>query len=97
MICMPVSTHQKQHHQKQHHHKTHKNTREVAVVPCHFVVVPCCGWSANDRRFLPTSLVAAHKIPLWLQIRRFVRYNLGEGIEKKSQDFAAEVAAQTGK
>ncbi len=33
---------------------------------------------------------------LYLQIRRFVRYNLGEGIEKKTQDFAAEVAAQTG-
>ena len=33
---------------------------------------------------------------LLLQIRRFVRYNLGEGIEKKTQDFAAEVAAQTG-
>ncbi|KAL3150404.1 hypothetical protein ABBQ32_000242 [Trebouxia sp. C0010 RCD-2024] len=31
-----------------------------------------------------------------IQIRRFVRYNLGEGIEKKTQDFAAEVAAQTG-
>lgn len=27
-------------------------------------------------------------------IRRFVRYELGEGIEKKSTDFAAEVAAQ---
>ncbi|HRO66453.1 MAG TPA: translation elongation factor Ts [Pseudobdellovibrionaceae bacterium] len=27
-------------------------------------------------------------------IRRFVRYELGEGIEKKSNDFAAEVAAQ---
>lgn len=26
-------------------------------------------------------------------IRRFVRYELGEGIEKKSEDFAAEVAA----
>ena len=31
-----------------------------------------------------------------MQIRRFVRYNLGEGIEKKTEDFAAEVAAQTG-
>jgi len=30
-----------------------------------------------------------------IQVRRFVRYNLGEGLEKKSQDFAAEVAAQT--
>ena len=31
-----------------------------------------------------------------IQVRRFVRYNLGEGIEKRSDDFAAEVAAQTG-
>ena len=27
-----------------------------------------------------------------LNIRRFVRFELGEGIEKKSEDFAAEVA-----
>jgi len=31
-----------------------------------------------------------------IQVRRFARYNLGEGIEKRSDDFAAEVAAQTG-
>lgn len=31
-----------------------------------------------------------------IQVRRFVRFNLGEGIEKKEVDFAAEVAAQTG-
>ena len=30
-----------------------------------------------------------------IQIRRFVRYNLGEGIEQKEEDFAAEVEAQT--
>ncbi|KAG8656941.1 hypothetical protein MANES_03G024100v8 [Manihot esculenta] len=30
-----------------------------------------------------------------IKVRRFIRYNLGEGLEKKSQDFAAEVAAQT--
>eukprot|EP00262_Sarcandra_glabra_P005679 TRINITY_DN1743_c0_g1_i1.p1 TRINITY_DN1743_c0_g1~~TRINITY_DN1743_c0_g1_i1.p1 ORF type:complete len:1117 (+),score=296.38 TRINITY_DN1743_c0_g1_i1:180-3530(+) len=30
-----------------------------------------------------------------IKVRKFVRYNLGEGLEKKSQDFAAEVAAQT--
>lgn len=30
------------------------------------------------------------------QIRQFTRYNLGEGIQKKQEDFAAEVAAQTG-
>ncbi|BBN03439.1 elongation factor Ts [Marchantia polymorpha subsp. ruderalis] len=31
-----------------------------------------------------------------IQVRRFCRFNLGEGIEKKVVDFAAEVAAQTG-
>ncbi|KAJ0975347.1 hypothetical protein J5N97_017312 [Dioscorea zingiberensis] len=30
-----------------------------------------------------------------IKVRRFVRFNLGEGLERKSQDFAAEVAAQT--
>ena len=29
-----------------------------------------------------------------IQIRRFARYELGEGLEKKSENFAAEVAAQ---
>lgn len=29
-----------------------------------------------------------------IKVTRFVQYNLGEGLEKKSQDFAAEVAAQ---
>ena len=32
-----------------------------------------------------------------LKIKRFVRYETGEGIEKKSEDFAAEVAKQMGK
>ena len=32
-----------------------------------------------------------------MQVRRFSRYVLGEGIEKRSDDFAAEVAAATGK
>jgi elongation factor Ts len=31
-----------------------------------------------------------------IQIRRFVRFVMGEGIEKEETDFAAEVAAQTG-
>jgi elongation factor Ts len=29
------------------------------------------------------------------QVRRFVKFNLGEGLEKRSNDFAAEVAQQT--
>jgi elongation factor Ts len=31
-----------------------------------------------------------------IQVRRFARFKLGEGIEKKSADFAAEVRAQVG-
>ena len=31
-----------------------------------------------------------------IQVRRFVRFVLGEGIQKEETDFAAEVAAQTG-
>ncbi|NLW24720.1 MAG: translation elongation factor Ts [Clostridia bacterium] len=32
-----------------------------------------------------------------IQVRRFVRYELGEGIEKKKEDFAAEVMAELNK
>jgi len=31
-----------------------------------------------------------------IKVRRFVRYELGEGLEKKKDDFAAEVAKQAG-
>jgi elongation factor Ts len=31
-----------------------------------------------------------------LSVRRFTKYVLGEGLQKRSEDFAAEVAAQTG-
>ena len=31
-----------------------------------------------------------------IKIRKFVRFETGEGIEKKVDDFAAEVAAQAG-
>lgn len=31
-----------------------------------------------------------------IQVRRFVRYHLGEGVEKKESNLAAEVAAATG-
>ena len=41
---------------------------------------------------LQQELVA--KIGENVQIRRFVRYELGEGLQKKQDDFAAEVAAQ---
>jgi elongation factor Ts len=43
---------------------------------------------------LQQELVA--KIGENIKVRRFVRYELGEGLEKKKDDFAAEVAKQAG-
>ncbi len=43
---------------------------------------------------LLNELVA--KIGENVKIRRFVRWELGEGLEKKTDDFAAEVAKQAG-
>jgi hypothetical protein len=42
--------------------------------------------------FPPAHLLHA---PCCRQVRRFIKFNLGEGLEKKSNDFAAEVAQQT--
>jgi len=39
---------------------------------------------------------AVAKIGEHIKIRRFTRYEVGEGLEKRSTDFAAEVAAQLG-
>ena len=44
---------------------------------------------------LVTERVA--KIGENIQVRRFVRFKLGEGIEKRQDDFAAEVMAQAGR
>ena len=41
---------------------------------------------------IQTEIVA--KLSENIKIRRFTRYELGEGLEKKNEDFAAEVAAQ---
>ena len=32
-----------------------------------------------------------------IEVKSFVRFETGEGLEKKNEDFAAEVAAQMGK
>ena len=48
----------------------------------------------KDIKTLVTELVA--KLGENVKIRRFVRYELGEGLEKKKDDFAAEVARQAG-
>src|SRR5262249_36653603 len=48
----------------------------------------------KDTRTLLTELVA--KIGENCKIRRFARYEVGEGLEKRKDDFAAEVRAQAG-
>lgn len=48
----------------------------------------------KDIKTLVTELVA--KLGENIKVRRFVRYELGEGLEKKKDDFAAEVARQAG-
>jgi translation elongation factor EF-Ts len=46
---------------------------------------------------LVTPLRDCKGAPSVPQVRQFARYVLGEGLEKKSNDFAAEVAQQTGR
>ena len=54
-------------------------------------------WVKDDKKTiaaLAQDLVA--KLGENIKIRRFVRFELGEGLEKKQDDFAAEVAKQAG-
>ena len=55
------------------------------------------GWFKDEKQKVRDVLTAAIAvIGENIKIRRFVRFELGEGIEKKSADVAAEVAAQLG-
>ena len=52
-------------------------------------------WVKDDKKKVGEMITErAAKIGEKVSVRRFVRYEVGEGIEKKSEDFAAEVAAQ---
>lgn len=54
-------------------------------------------WVKDDKKTIADmtqELVA--KLGENIQVRRFARFELGEGIEKKQDDFAAEVAKQAG-
>jgi elongation factor Ts len=54
-------------------------------------------WVKDDKKTiqdLTQELVA--KLGENIRVRRFVRFELGEGLEKKKDDFAAEVAKQAG-
>ena len=66
-----------------------KWTKEICLLDQNFVKNP--DKTIND---LLQELIA--KIGENMKIRRFVRFELGEGLEKKKNDFAAEVAQQAG-
>jgi elongation factor Ts len=54
-------------------------------------------WFKDDKQKVSDVVTAAVAlIGENIRIRRFARFELGEGIEKKTSDFAAEVAAQIG-
>jgi elongation factor Ts len=66
-----------------------KRLKELALVEQPFI---------KDQNITIEELVKRSMAELGenIQIRRFTRFNLGEGIEKESLSFAEEVAAQTG-
>ena len=50
----------------------------------------------KDPSLTIAKLIKSHteKVGKEIAIKRFVRFEMGEGLEKKSNDFAAEVEAQ---
>jgi elongation factor Ts len=65
--------------------------KEVCLLDQIFVKDPD---GKKDIKSVVQDLIA--KLGENIKIRRFVRYELGEGLEKKKDDFAAEVAKQAG-
>ena len=65
--------------------------KEVSLLDQIFVKDPD---GKKDIRSLVNEVIA--KLGENIKVRRFVRYELGEGLEKKKDDFAAEVAKQAG-
>jgi len=66
-----------------------KYYKDICLVHQEFVKDP-----AKTIKEVVSDVVA--RIGEKITIRRFVRFEMGEGLEKKEQDFAAEVAKQTG-
>lgn len=71
--------------------RLNKELKEVCLLEQPYV-------KAEDGKQTVAQYVAqiAKEIGAELSIKRFVRFETGEGLEKKSEDFAAEVAAQMG-
>jgi elongation factor Ts len=54
-------------------------------------------WVKDDKKTITTlQQECVAKLGENIKVRRFTRYELGEGLEKKADDFAAEVAKQAG-
>ena len=68
-----------------------KWTKEVCLLDQVWVKDP---EGKKDIRSLLTELIA--KIGENIRVRRFVRFELGEGLEKRADDFVAEVKKQAG-
>lgn len=66
-----------------------KWAKEVCLLDQSFVKDP-------DKSIQQLQTEVGSKIGEKISVRRFVRFEVGEGIEKASDDFAAEVAAQAG-
>ena len=66
-----------------------KWAKEVCLLDQAFVKDP-------DKSIQDLQTEVGSKIGEKISVRRFVRYEVGEGIEKAEDDFAAEVAAQAG-
>jgi len=66
-----------------------KRVNEVALLEQPFI-------KDTDQTVGEVVKAAVAKIGENIKVRRFVKYNLGEGLEKRTEDFAAEVAAATG-
>ncbi len=66
-----------------------KRLKELALVEQPYI---------KDQNLTVAELVkqAVSELGENIQVRRFIRFNLGEGIEKETVNFAEEVAAQTG-
>ena len=63
--------------------------KEITLLDQAFVKDP-------DKTIAQVQQELVAKIGENIKVRRFVRFELGEGLEKKKSDFAAEVAAQAG-
>ena len=50
-----------------------------------------------DKKVKDVIAEAAKELGAEIKLSGFVRYKLGEGLQKKEEDFAAEVASQLGK